>query len=507
MQALTWVFIHGWGSQSGVWNALLEHLPVPALRWDIPGFGFADCQAESDSDLDALLDRWQQQLPSACVLVGWSLGGMLATRLAHRCPQQVHALITLACNPKFVADSNWPWAMAEEVFHDFCQRFGEDPAKTAQRFLMLQSQGDLQRRPVLQRLQQTASSPTANPQCWSTALSWLQELDNRAILPRLRCPQWHIYGEQDALVSAQVAQELALRGIHATVLEGIAHCPHLAQPEVLATRLFEWVNQVTGERISKAEIARSFGAAVNTYDQAAHLQRQIAGDLLRAVESQALPFQDVVVDLGCGTGFIAQQLQPHCGQMLMLDLAEAMVRKSRDQNPSATAMVADAEFLPLADDSINLIVSSLALQWCSSLELVLTESRRCLKAGGVVAFTTLAPGTLSELKQAWSDVDDYVHVNEFIETRAIREQVAAAGLELIELGQFRRVVYYAEVMTLLRELKQIGAHNMNPRRNRGLTLRSQLQQLQHAYQRFVCDDQYPATYEVILVIAKKGQTL
>ena len=77
-------------------ESLAEVIPV-----DLPGFGTAP--AIPDFTLDAVSDQLASQLPANCVLMGWSLGGMLAMHLAARYPQQVKGVITLATNAKFVA--------------------------------------------------------------------------------------------------------------------------------------------------------------------------------------------------------------------------------------------------------------------------------------------------------------------------------------------------------------------------------------------------------------------
>src|SRR5690606_33285120 len=97
------VLIHGWGCDSGTWHPL-----IPALQelgnvfaLDLPGFGAAP--PLEDFTLEAVLQQLEQSLPPRAILVGWSLGGMLATALAARCPERVTRLVTMASNLCFVS--------------------------------------------------------------------------------------------------------------------------------------------------------------------------------------------------------------------------------------------------------------------------------------------------------------------------------------------------------------------------------------------------------------------
>lgn len=121
-----------------------------------------------------------------------------------------------------------------------------------------------------------------------------------------------------------------------------------------------------------------------------------------------------------------------------------------------------------------------------------------------MVFSTLGPDTLHELKKAWQSVDAYTHVNRFHSPDAVRMALEKADLALIDLCRYPLVAHYDELMPLLRELKGIGAHNINPGSRPGLTGACRLRLLEESYQQFRDQDgKLPATYDVILVRAKK----
>lgn len=501
MAELTWVTLHGWGSDRRVWQMLMAQLPGLHLHLDLPGFGEAEI-TPSLLDLDTYLAQCAAQLPANCVLLGWSLGGMIAARLAAAQPDKVRALVTFASNASFVARDGWATAMPADVFDSFCRQFDIAPHKTWKRFCALQGHGDAQPKPVAEFFKSQAPPDASQIPLWRLGLEWLGQLDNRSLLSELRCSQLHFLGRHDALVPVDAAAALAALGGRVEVIEGCAHALPLTAATYLAEVLRNgWFSQ-EHSAIAKTKIAQSFSAAAATYDAAAHVQRRVAQALLARLPE--VGNDAVVLDLGCGTGYLAQNLYRPDTTMVLVDIANTMVATAKHRLPMAQAYVADAEQLPLAPNSFNLVVSSLALQWCSDLQRVGMEVKRILLEDGIFAFTTLGPNTLWELKQSWTAVDGYVHVNAFKTLDQVRDEIERAGFKVALLERFAVVAHYRELITLCRELKAIGAHNMNPGRKQGLTRRGQFRQLEQAY-RHNHDEQgqLPATYDVILVIARK----
>lgn len=254
--------------------------------------------------------------------------------------------------------------------------------------------------------------------------------------------------------------------------------------------------------LDKRKIRESFAAASISYDGYAALQRRVALTLLEKLplDAPAGP----LLDVGCGTGFMTQQLhQRFEGEnLLAMDIAMPMTQLARIKTPSARYFCADAEAMPLLENSVGMIVSNLALQWCQSLPDVFSDFHRVLRSNGQLAFATFGPETLQELKAAWAVVDDYSHVNSFYSLEQIESFLQAAGFGAIEIESRVYRNRYASVMALMQELKGIGAHNVTAGRNKSLTTRKQLQQMMAAYPKHDGGD-IAASYEIIYVKAVK----
>lgn len=247
----------------------------------------------------------------------------------------------------------------------------------------------------------------------------------------------------------------------------------------------------------KRWIRRSFGAAAQSYDGVAALQRAI-GERLLAYPLEIAPM--VVLDVGTGTGYCAERLLEHYPEtrLIALDIAEGMARMARQRvGGKAEYLCGDAEYLPLADQSVELVVSNLAIQWCVNLAEVFREFRRVLKPGGMALFSTFGADTLRELRSAWAAVDHYSHVNEFADAATIVRALDDGGFAACGVTTETRVLSYPDVHALMRELKSLGAHNMTADRPRHLTGKNALRRMLAAYAAQSPDSTIRASFEVV----------
>jgi len=253
----------------------------------------------------------------------------------------------------------------------------------------------------------------------------------------------------------------------------------------------------------KRQVAASFSRAAASYDSVAALQRQVGNQLLAR-----LPLDLQVaswLDLGSGTGYFSRALAAAFpqGDGIALDIAEGMLRHARPQGGARHFVAGDAERLPLRDAGLDLIFSSLALQWCEDFASVLGEARRVLRRGGTFAFSSLCVGTLQELRDSWQAVDGFTHVNRFRTLDTYQRLCRDSGLQMLGLEVRPEVLHFADLRQLTHELKALGAHNLNPGRPGGLTGRARIRALVDAYEGYRQAEGLPATYQVVYGILRK----
>lgn len=507
------VLLHGWGMGNAIWQPLLPVLqniaPVQCLA--LPGYA-ADVggnDAAAYQDLEYLLQTLLQQMPSQAIVMGYSLGGMLAMQLAQRFPQHIAAVITLASNQRFVASDDYPMAMAAENFAHFQQGLQTQPDKTLKRFMALQVRGAEASKTLLKEISALATQAPPDD-VLKASLELLAQLDNRQVCSDLALPQLHLLAANDALVNVSVAPLLARNSraeVH--VLPSSSHLLHWQRSQDIAELIQGFLAKLdTAVALpvrNKQDVQRSFSQAARSYDAAADLQRGVAEQLFSLASDWHTC--EVVLDLGCGTGYCSDQLaRAGVKQVLAVDFAPAMLDYARQQYPlDAIAWhLADAENLPFQAASVDRMYSSLAIQWSENLPAVFAEAFRVLKPGGKFIFSTFGPDSLMELRQAWAAVDNYVHVNAFHPWQSLQQAAEAVGFAGWQLQAEQRQEFFTTVMDLSRSLKAIGAHNVNRGRPQGMTGRRHLQRLAEAYELFRDGQQrLPLSYQVYYVVVNK----
>ena len=257
----------------------------------------------------------------------------------------------------------------------------------------------------------------------------------------------------------------------------------------------------TGGLPDKALARRSFERAAAHYDEAAVLQREVGARLLERLGLMRLQPRRIL-DLGCGTGQCIDGLfeRYRKSEVVALDIAQPMLQRARQRGRwlrRPRCVCADAEKLPFSDNTFDLVFSNLMLQWSVDLDASFAELRRVLRPGGLLLFSSFGPDTLKELRESWRTVDEYAHVNTFLDMHDVGDALVRTRFVDPVMDVERLTVTYPDVWKLMRELKQIGAHNVTGGRLRGLTGKQHMQQLVEAYETFRRDGVLPASYEIV----------
>ncbi|AMV72753.1 alpha/beta fold hydrolase [Desulfuromonas carbonis] len=233
------VLLHGWSMSSAVFGEVLPLLGArrlalaPDLRGhgdSSPGPGYA--LDDFAADLEGwLLASGHRQID----LLGWSLGGQVAIRLARRRRIEVRALLLVATTPKFVAAGDWPHGLPAGQVRVMARDLVRAYAKTQGDFFQLQFAGEAIPR---QRLREIVSfavrgGKLAPVEVALAALETLKEGDLRPELTELPCPVLVQQGELDRITLPGAAAALAAtsaRGL-LELLPERGHAPFLSAPQ------------------------------------------------------------------------------------------------------------------------------------------------------------------------------------------------------------------------------------------------------------------------------------
>ena len=259
--------------------------------------------------------------------------------------------------------------------------------------------------------------------------------------------------------------------------------------------------------IDKRSMRRAFSRAAASYDAAAVLQREVCTRMLERLDYVKLR-PERLLDVGSGTGWGGRQLAEKYpqAQVISLDIAIGMLQNAQSRSGwwqklfggrRQMSVCGDVEALPLASNSMELIWSNLALQWCNDLPATFVELHRVLKVDGLLMFSTFGPDTLKELRQAFNGVDDHTHLNRFADMHDVGDMLLQAGFAEPVMDMEYLTLTYDDVRGVLQDLKAIGAHNATAGRGRGLMGKNAWASLLENYEKLRRNGKLPATYEVV----------
>ncbi len=255
-------------------------------------------------------------------------------------------------------------------------------------------------------------------------------------------------------------------------------------------------------------IQKHFDAKADCYESSAVLQKEVCDRMLERLNLVTLkPLK--ILDAGAGTGWGVQGLMEKysSANVIALDLSLSMLKQSKAKGGwfhKPSLLCADAEFLPIADNSVDLIFSSLMLQWCDAKK-VFAEFKRILKPGGLLMFSSFGPDTLKELRYSWAQVDNNLHVNDFVDMHDLGDELLLSGFAEPVLDMDMITLTYSHAKEVMIDLKNIGANTLINNKSRGLITPRKFQRVIDAYEAFRVNDILPASFEIVYGHAWKAE--
>lgn len=228
------VLVHGWGMNGEVWADIVQSLS-PRYRVttvDLPGHG-RSIESPRDYQLPALAALLREVVPRQATVVGWSLGGQIATQLELGNPGFLRQLVLVASAPQFVRTDDWPEGVDPVILDTFAGDLRHDFKHTIKRFIAIQAMAS-EHAQQLQRILRDRVFMHGYPQI--TALEGgLDILHNTNLRPRLQelqCPVLLITGERDTLFRPAAARRTCELIPHAVlaILNGAGHAPFISHP-------------------------------------------------------------------------------------------------------------------------------------------------------------------------------------------------------------------------------------------------------------------------------------
>lgn len=217
---------------------------------------------------------------------------------------------------------------------------------------------------------------------------------------------------------------------------------------------------------------------------------------------------DVLVDLGCGRGYVSKHfLKETVKTIYQCEYSERMLLQSAVSPEVPTQrIVVDEEFLPFKDESLDIVVSSLSLHWVNDLPGCFRQVHNALKKDGVFLGCLFGGDTLFELRVSLQLAEQEkeggfaAHVSPFTSVQDLGNLLNRAGFTMLTLDVDEMVVTYPSIKELMYDLKGMAENNCAWSRKSHLR-RATTARAEEIYKEMYGNDQgVPATFQVIYFV-------
>jgi len=177
--------------------------------------------------------------------------------------------------------------------------------------------------------------------------------------------------------------------------------------------------------------------------------------------------------------------------------AETTLLAKRYPDAVIRSIDAIADIHKLPENSAQLVISNLALDWENEPKIVLQAFQRVLVNEGLLLFSTLGPDTAKELRDSFAVVDHYPHVHGFTDMHHIGDALKQLRYDDPVVDMEMLTLAYDDIEGLCHDLKTTASNNAETDRKRGLMTPLQWRQMSAHYDTLKTDNYYPFTLEVI----------
>ncbi|XP_007526107.2 arginine-hydroxylase NDUFAF5, mitochondrial [Erinaceus europaeus] len=241
-----------------------------------------------------------------------------------------------------------------------------------------------------------------------------------------------------------------------------------------------------------------------------YLREEVGSRIADRVYDIARDFP-LVLDVGCGRGYIAQHLNKETvGKCFQTDIAEAALKNTLEMEIPVVSVLADEEFLPFQENTFDLVVSSLSLHWVNDLPRALGQIHYVLKPDGVFIGAMFGGDTLFELRCSLQLAETEreggfsPHVSPFTAVNDLGHLLGRAGFNTLTVDTDEIQVNYPGMFELMEDLQGMGESNCAWNR-KSLLHRDTMLAAAAVYREMYKneDGSIPATYQIYYMIGWK----
>ena len=233
------------------------------------------------------------------------------------------------------------------------------------------------------------------------------------------------------------------------------------------------------------------------FENHAFLLKEVTERLLDNLDDIKRDFRKVL-----NIGGHHQLMQKYFDNALLIDQDLSFHKISALKKP---VIQADEEFLPVKNNSLDLIFCALNLHWINDLPGALVQIFNSLKPDGLFIGASLGGETLFELRASMMKADIErlggirPHASPLMDVRDAGGLLQRAGFTLPVVNTERITVAYSSAFALMKELKGMGENNALIKCYKGLTTAAHMIRVAEIYaEDFANEDgRIPVTFDIL----------
>ncbi|XP_048392932.1 arginine-hydroxylase NDUFAF5, mitochondrial isoform X1 [Stegostoma tigrinum] len=219
----------------------------------------------------------------------------------------------------------------------------------------------------------------------------------------------------------------------------------------------------------------------------------------------------LALDIGCGKGYIAENLNKETVQTLFqVDIAENVLKRPIETEIPIYRVLADEEFLPFKENTFDLILSSLSLHWVNDLPCAFKQIHSSLKPDGVFVGAMMGGETLYELRcslqlaELEREGGFAPHISPFTAVTDLGNLLEQAGFTMLTVDIDEILVNYPGIFEIMEDLQGMGESNCAWSR-KPLLHRDTMLAAAAIYKEMYGNDDgsVPATFQILYMIGWK----
>jgi len=238
------VLIHGWGMTGNIWAEIAKTLSkkFELHILDLPGMGRSDLI--EPYVIDEIVDQIYLNTPNNAIVLGWSMGGQIAIKLAVKYSDYINNLILISTTPCFIKKEGWSCGVDEENLLGFTNQLIKNRKKTMLNFFALQLLGGDRAHKIINDLKHNfINADNQNYMGLMPALKILRSIDLRALIPKVKTPSLIISGGKDKLTpyESSLWMQTRIKNSKIVKIETASHIPFISHKKIVLNLISDFL--------------------------------------------------------------------------------------------------------------------------------------------------------------------------------------------------------------------------------------------------------------------------